>query len=421
MACNDTNKNPCKTCNQGITIPTCTKLCDFIVETDCVQLSEDIECLGSQGDDLTTALKNFCDINDESYINNVQLEDTNLTFTGVGSAFDGIIDLSGLVGTDDDWTKDVNGVWNNTDNIGIGTNTPNFNLDVVGDSNQLFNNTNYITNANVNIPSLFGNPPITGDVSIMRCSDAQQNSVSWVGNTIAQMAIDTPTFVTGVSCSPVLGGVQLLTDNGTNQTGFTITPTSTRIDGLAGATGSFTTIEGKTITVTKGITTDIASGIGGGIGITNVLSAADTTDQTPGALNSALQVTFGPAQGTLADPVMVDAAGLIRFNETGQYLFNGYANFARGGLSGGTAVIAFRALLNGVQAGVTKVVDIKDADDIVPYDLTMPISATAGDTLIWEIMRDGTGSNYGGLYTQALAGGWSNVPSVSINIYKVGI
>lgn len=420
MNCDSTNTNPCKTCNQGIDIPTCTKLCDFIVETDCVQLSEDIECLGSQGDDLTTALKNFCDINEESYINNVQLEDTNLTFTGVGSAFDGIIDLSGLVGPDDDWTKDVNGVWNNTDNIGIGTNTPNFNLDVVGDSNQLFNNTNYITNANVNIPTLFGNPPITGDVSIMRYSDAKQNTVMWVGSQFAQVAVDTPNYVTGFTASS-LSGSFIKTDDGVDSTELTIFPAELKIDGISGATGSFTTIEGKTITVTKGITTDIASGIGGGFGITNVLSASDTTDQTPGALNSALQVTFGPAQGTLADPVMVDAAGVIRFNETGQYLFNGYANFARGGLSGGTAVIAFRALFNGAQAGVTKVVDIKDADDIVPYDLTMPISATAGDTLTWEIMRDGIGSNYGGLYTQALAGGWDPVPSVSINIYKVGI
>ena len=242
----------------------------------------------------------------------------------------------------------------------------------------------------------------------------------WVGSQFAQVAVDTPNYVTGLTVSS-LSGSFIKTDDGTDSTELTILPAELKIDGISGATGSFTTIEGKTITVTKGITTDIASGIGGGIGITNVLSASDTTDQTPGALNSALQVTFGPAQGTLADPVMVDAAGVIRFNETGQYLFNGYANFARGGLSGGTAVIAFRALFNGVQAGVTKVVDIKDSDDIVPYDLTMPISATAGDTLIWEIMRDGTGSNYGGLYTQALAGGWSNVPSVAINIYKVGI
>jgi hypothetical protein len=284
----------------------------------------------------------------------------------------------------------------------------------------LFNNTNYITNANVNIPSLFGNPPISGDVSILRHSDGTQNTVMWVGNSITQMAIDTANYVTGITSAPITGTF-IKTDNGVTSTDLAVTETDLKIDGLVGATGNFTTIEGKTITVTKGITTDIASGIGGGFGITNVLSASDTTAQTPGGLNSALQVTFGPAQGTVADPVMVDAAGVITFNETGQYLFNGYANFGRGGLSGGTAVVAFRALFNGVQAGVTKVVDIKDADDIVPYDLTMPITATAGDTLTWEIMRDSSGSDYGGLYTQTLLGGWSAIPSVAINVYKVGI
>ena len=61
MACNDSNTNPCRTCNQGITIPTCTKLCDFIVETDCVELSEDIECLNiQQGETLTSALGKIC-------------------------------------------------------------------------------------------------------------------------------------------------------------------------------------------------------------------------------------------------------------------------------------------------------------------------------------------------------------------------
>ena len=385
MNCDKTNTNPCKTCNQGIDIPTCTKICDFIVETDCVQLSEDISCLGAQGDDLTTALNNFCD----SY-------------------------------TDEDWEKDVNGVWNNTDNIGIGTNTPNFNLDVVGDSNQLFNNTNYITNANVNIPSLFGNPPISGNVSIMRYSDAKQNSVAWVGSQVAQVAVDTPNYVTGFTASS-LSGSFIKTDDGVDSTELTILPAELKIDGLSGATGSFTTIEGKTITVTKGITTDIASGIGGGIGITNVLSASDTTDQTPSGLDSALQVTFGSAQGTVADPVMVDAAGVITFNESGIYLINGYASFERQGSSGGAAVIAFRALINGVQAGVTKVVELKQTENIVPYDITIPINATAGDVLTWEIMRDSSGVNQGGLYSHTLLGGWSNVPSATLSIYKLGI
>ena len=165
----------------------------------------------------------------------------------------------------------------------------------------------------------------------------------------------------------------------------------------------------------------ISSGIATSLAVTNVLNATDTHNQTPSGLDTPLQVTFGIAQGTGTDPVMVDALGNITFNESGIYLFNGYANFERQGSSGGDAVIAFRALLNGVQAGVTKMVELKDVGTSVPYDLTLPINATAGDVLTWEIMRDSSGVDQGGLYAHTLLGGWSNVPSVSVSIYKIGL
>ena len=165
----------------------------------------------------------------------------------------------------------------------------------------------------------------------------------------------------------------------------------------------------------------ISGGISANLAVTNVLNASDTHNQVPSGLDTPLQVTFGIAQGTVADPVMVDASGNVTFNESGIYLINGYASFGRGGVSGGTCVVAFRALLNGVQAGVTKVVEVKDADAIIPYELTIPINATAGDVLTWEIMRDSLGADRGGLYSVTLLGGWSNVPSATLSIYKIGI
>ena len=165
----------------------------------------------------------------------------------------------------------------------------------------------------------------------------------------------------------------------------------------------------------------ISSGIATNLAVTNVLNATDTNNQTPSGLDTPLQVLFGIAQGTGTDPVMVDVSGNITFNESGIYLFNGYANFERQGSSGGNAVIAFRALLNGVQAGITKMVELKDVGTSVPYDLTLPINATAGDVLTWEIMRDSSGVDQGGLYAHTLLGGWSNVPSVSVSIYKIGL
>ena len=156
------------------------------------------------------------------------------------------------------------------------------------------------------------------------------------------------------------------------------------------------------------------------IGLTNVLAAVDTTNQEPSGLDSPLQVTFGAAQGTASDPVMLDALGNITFNQAGLYLFNGYANFERQGSSGGVTVTLFRALLNGVQSGPTKGVDLSGTGIMFPYELTLPIQVSAGDVLTWEIMRDSSGVDGGGLYIHTNSGPWSNVPSADVNIYKIG-
>ena len=56
MTCNDSNTNPCRTCNQGITIPTCTTICDFLVPGDCITVGA-MSCLGiEEGDRLNQAL-----------------------------------------------------------------------------------------------------------------------------------------------------------------------------------------------------------------------------------------------------------------------------------------------------------------------------------------------------------------------------
>jgi len=156
------------------------------------------------------------------------------------------------------------------------------------------------------------------------------------------------------------------------------------------------------------------------IGLTNVLAAVDTTNQEPSGLDSPLQVKFGAAQKTATDPVMLDALGNITFNQGGLYLFNGYANFERQGSSGGVTVTLFRALLNGVQSGPTKGVELSGTGIMFPYELTLPIQVSAGDVLTWEIMRDSSGVNGGGLYIHTNSGPWSNVPSADVNIYKIG-
>ena len=153
---------------------------------------------------------------------------------------------------------------------------------------------------------------------------------------------------------------------------------------------------------------------------TPVLVAQSTVTQTPSALDTPLQVTFGAAQGTSGDAVMISSGGLITFNETGLYLINGYGSVERQGSSGGTAILLFRFLVNGTQAGSVKAFHLDTPNVSTPYEITFPINiTTAGTTASFQIMRDSSGTNAGGLYPHTNLGGWSNVPSAEVNIWQL--
>jgi hypothetical protein len=153
---------------------------------------------------------------------------------------------------------------------------------------------------------------------------------------------------------------------------------------------------------------------------TPVLAAQSTVTQAPSALNTAQQVTFGAAQGSSGDAVMISSGGLITFNQTGLYLINGYGSVERQGSSGGTAIFLFRFLVNGTQAGSVKAFHLDTPNLSSPYEITFPINiTTAGTTASFEIMRDSSGTNAGGLYPHTNLGGWSNTPSAEVNIWQL--
>lgn len=56
-----------------------------------------------------------------------------------------------------------------------------------------------------------------------------------------------------------------------------------------------------------------------GVKEVEVLRASSTVTQAPTAVDTALQLTFGAAQGGASDPVMINAAGLVTFNTAGNY------------------------------------------------------------------------------------------------------
>lgn len=151
---------------------------------------------------------------------------------------------------------------------------------------------------------------------------------------------------------------------------------------------------------------------------TQVLNGTSFVTQAPSALDTPLIVSFGAAQGSISTPVQLDAFGKVTFNEAGLYFINGFGSVERQGSSGGVAILLFRARLNGVQVSTTKGFHLDTTGVSTPYEVTIPFQANAGDIFWFEIMRDSSGTNQGGVYPHTNLGGWSNTPSAQIQIWK---
>lgn len=164
---------------------------------------------------------------------------------------------------------------------------------------------------------------------------------------------------------------------------------------------------------------DIVSLANANLAATQVLNGTSFVTQAPSALDTPLIVSFGAAQGTPQDDVMLDSAGKVIFNKAGLYMINGFGSVERQGSSGGVSVLLFRARLNGVQVSATKGFHLDTPNMDIPYEVTIPFQANTGDIFWFEIMRDSSGVNQGGLYGHTVLGGWSNVPSAQIQIWKL--
>lgn len=156
---------------------------------------------------------------------------------------------------------------------------------------------------------------------------------------------------------------------------------------------------------------------------TSVLNAKETGALAPSGLDAPLQLTIGPAQQGPSDPVQLLSTGVIRFNQTGQYMVSAQGLFERLGSSGGFVLLHFRALLNSVPVGNTQSIEIDKTDTWIPYERTIPLYIpTAGLELAFEIVRDSTGVNAGGLYPAPVSTpGWAATPSFAVQVYKASI
>lgn len=156
-----------------------------------------------------------------------------------------------------------------------------------------------------------------------------------------------------------------------------------------------------------------------GVKEVEVLRAPSTVVQAPTAVDTPLQLTFGAAQKSSADPVMINAAGLVTFNTSGAYAVRIKLQCGRTGATG-TSILLSRILLGGVQFGSAACVKMTQTDATTPTDSRVVINATAGQTFAVQIMRDSTGSNFGGVYPQAATvTAWGTAPSALLVISRL--
>ena len=156
-----------------------------------------------------------------------------------------------------------------------------------------------------------------------------------------------------------------------------------------------------------------------GVKEVEVLRAASTAPQEPTAVDTPLQLTFGAAQGSASDPVMLSAMGLVTFNQAGSYAARIKLQNGRTGASG-TSILLSRLLLNGAQLGNTAAVKMTQTDATTPTDSRVVLNVTAGQTFAVQIMRDSAGSNFGGIYPHTAAvTAWGTAPSALLVISRL--
>ncbi|HCI4149852.1 TPA: hypothetical protein NO423_004116 [Salmonella enterica subsp. enterica serovar Infantis] len=153
-----------------------------------------------------------------------------------------------------------------------------------------------------------------------------------------------------------------------------------------------------------------------GVKEVEVLRASSTVAQAPTVVDTALQLTFGAAQGTASNPVMINAAGLVTFNKAGNYAVRIKLQQGRTG-STGTSILLPRILLNGAQYGFPAAVKMENPNVIAVTESRVVLDVTAGATFSVQIMRDSSGNNSGGVVPQAATvTAWGTAPSTLLVI-----
>lgn len=160
-----------------------------------------------------------------------------------------------------------------------------------------------------------------------------------------------------------------------------------------------------------------------GIGIERLLDSNSLLAlQEPTGLGTAnkIQLTFGAAEGTVTDPVMISAAGALTINESGLYRIKINLEYGRTGTSG-TSFLIFRALVNGTQAGKSVVAKVSNVNEIQNFADEAWLQLPAGTVITYEMMRDSSGHNSGGIFAGIPTPDvdtWNDAPCCSVRVER---
>lgn len=161
-----------------------------------------------------------------------------------------------------------------------------------------------------------------------------------------------------------------------------------------------------------GTTTFVAPSSLGNIFSPLILQQASTAAQTPSALDTPMQVSFGAAVSSTYINLASD--GTLTFLSSAYYQLE--FNLAVGRTTAvGDAYLFYRLLLNGAQNGPVYGVRLATQDIALPVKLLFEGQVASGNTMTVEIVRDSLGINNGGLIALApVTAGWSDSASASV-------
>jgi hypothetical protein len=153
------------------------------------------------------------------------------------------------------------------------------------------------------------------------------------------------------------------------------------------------------------------------IQFTEVLVAADASENQLVDNGQGLLVTAGPAQVDINNPVSLATDGTITFNEAGLYTINAVASFGTGANLSSPVTILLAGFYNNTQDTLTysALAQYTGVSNVQHYNVTKAFDA--GDTFDFRIGKSGEGD--GGLFAFAGTTPFEPIPTFSIVVEQI--